>query len=84
MEPADNVPRRWDESDFVEEIVSDLESLEGVCEVEWIQQNPHCGYQDLIRLKVMYSGRHLMGTRRGNEETFDDAFTQYLLEPLRK
>ena len=84
MEPADSVPRRWDESDFVEEIVSDLESLEGVCEVEWIQQNPHCGYQDLIRIETWQGDVFRLGISwvqdEEIEETFDDAFTQYLLE----
>ena len=83
MEPADNMPHRWDESDFVEEIVSDLASLEGVCGVEWIQQSPHYECQDLVRIETWQGDVFGLGISwvqdEEIDETFDDAFTQYLL-----
>ena len=84
MGREDNVPQRWDESDFVEEIVSDLGSLEGVCGVEWIQLSPHSEYQDLIRIETWQGDVFRLGISwvqdEEIEDTFDDAFTQYLLE----
>ena len=84
MEPVDNLPRSWEESDFVEEIVSDLESLEGVSGVEWIQQSPYSLYQDLIRIETWQGDVFRLGigwvADEEIEEGFDEAFTHYLME----
>ena len=84
MEPVDNLPRSWEESDFVEEIVSDLESLEGVSGVEWIQQFPYNLYQDLIRIETWQGDVFRLGigwvADEEIEEGFDEAFTHYLME----
>ena len=84
MEPVDNLPRSWEESDFVEEIVSDLESLEGVSGVEWIQQFPYNLYQDLIRIETWQGDVFRLGigwvADEEIEEGFDEAFTHYLIK----
>ena len=84
MEPVDNLPRSWEESDFVEEIVSDLESLEGVSGVEWIQQSPYSLYQDLIRIETWQGDVFRLGIGWVADEEieggFDEAFTHYLME----
>ena len=84
MGPVGNIPLIWGESDLVEKIVSDLASVEEICEVEWIQQSPYSLCQALIRIETWQGAVFRLGLSwlqdEEVEEDFDDAFTHYLLE----
>ena len=76
-------PLAWDESDFVEKIVSDLSSVKNIRAVEWIQQSPYSLYQDIIRIETCQGAIFRLGLAwvedEEVEEDFDDAFRQYIL-----
>ena len=74
----------WEESDFVERIVTVLARVEGIVGVEWIQQSPYSSYQDVIRIETWQGAVFRLGLSWLNdeevEEDYDDAFTHYLLQ----
>ena len=84
MGTARNIPLTWDESDIVEEVVSNLASVEEICGAEWIQQSPYSSCQDLIRIETWQGAVFRLGISWVEddeaEEDFDDALTHYLLQ----
>ena len=74
----------WEESDFVEKIVSGLSSVENIRAVEWIQQSPYSLYQDIIRIETCQGAIFRLGLSwvedEEVEEDFDGAFRQHILK----
>lgn len=73
-----------EESDFVERIVSNLASMDGVSGVEWIQQSPSSLFQEVIRIETSEGTVSRLGLSwvedEEVEEDYDEAFAQYLLQ----